>query len=491
MRLKKKKMSPNKIARSMLHNKTLGLLLLAAAGFVSDSPAKKPSKPNILLLCVDDLRPELASFGADYIKSPNMDRLAAAGRPFLRHYANAPSCGPSRYTLLTGRYGPTGNNALFQRASKIEKRPDSVPPSMPEWFRTHGYTTVSVGKVSHHPGGRGGSNWDDESVIEMPNAWDRHLMPVGEWQHPRGAMHGLANGEIRIKAGKMDVFQNTEGSDSIYPDGLITEEALKQLGNLSKKGEKPFFLAVGFIKPHLPFGAPKKYYDLYEGVDLPPIPHPEKPKGKTTWHGSGEFMNYNRWGKDPRKNAEFATDVRRHYAACVSYADAQVGRILEKLKETGADQNTIIILWGDHGWHLGEHAIWGKHTLFEEALHSPLIVYHPAIDTPGEKSEAVVGTLDIFPTLCELSGIPVPDFIQGVSLKPMLKNPHAPGHSTIGYLGASTTLRTDTHRLVLHKNGTVELYDHTTPEKETRNIANDHPKLVNTLKTKLKQRLNP
>jgi len=484
-------MSIIKKGRTMNHCRTLSLLVLfAVVDFVFASTAKHPLQPNILLLCIDDLRPELASFGAEYIKSPNMDRLAAAGRPFHHHYVNAPSCGPSRYTLLTGRYGPAGNNALFQRAKKVETNPDSVPPSMPEWFRTHGYTTVSVGKVSHHPGGRGGSNWDDKSAIEMPNAWDRHLMPVGEWQHPRGAMHGLANGEIRVKANEMAVFQSTPGSDSIYPDGGITEEALNQLHQLTASDSKPFFLAVGIIRPHLPFGAPKKYYDLYEGVELPPIPHPEKPTGKTTWHGSGEFMRYNRWGKDPRKNAAFATDVRRHYAACVSYADAQVGRMLEKLKETGADKNTIIVLWGDHGWHLGEHAIWGKHALFEESLRSPLIIYYPGIASPGKSSQAVIESLDIFPTLCELAQLPKPIFVQGQSLLPVLKDFSQPGHSAVAYTAGAKTIRTDTHRLVLHKDGTVELYDQTTPEKETRNVANENPEIVNVLKANLKKRLD-
>lgn len=462
------------------------ILLLMLAGMTGLAQAK----PNVLLICIDDLRPELASFGATYIKSPNIDRLAGNGRAFHRHYVNAPSCGPSRYTLLTGRYGPYGNQALFQRAKKIITQPDSVTPSMPEWFRTHGYTTVSVGKVSHHPGGRGGSNWDDPSIIEMPNAWDRHLMPVAEWQHPRGAMHGLANGEIRVKAGEMDVFQSTEGPDSIYPDGLITKEALKQIDQLTETKDKPFFLAVGIIRPHLPFGAPKKYFDLYEGVDLPPIPHPEKPTSKTTWHGSGEFMNYNRWGKNPNQDPAFADEVRRHYAACVSYADAQVGRIMEKLRESGADKNTIIVLWGDHGWHLGEHAIWGKHALFEESLHSPLIVYYPGIPIPGKESRAIVETLDIFPTLCDLSGINKPDFVQGRSLRPILKDPSAPGHAAIAYTGNAKTIRTDTHRMILHKDDSEELYDHTIPEKETRNLAVQQPEKIQKMRALLENRLS-
>jgi len=470
---------------NLIRMKTVAFFL---AALIAAPAFSEPQKPNILLLCIDDLRPELASFGAAYVHSPNMDRLAAAGRAFHHHYVNAPSCGPSRYTLLTGRYGPAGNNALFQRAKKVENNPGSVPPSMPEWFRTQGYTTVSVGKVSHHPGGWGGEDWDDQTRIEIPNAWSRQLMPTGKWKTPRGAMHGLAQGEICTKAGNMDVFQSKQGDDSIYPDGLITDEALSQLGKLAASDE-PFFLAVGILKPHLPFGAPKKYCDLYDGVELPPIPHPEKPDWKTTWHGSGEFMKYNRWGKDPRKDTEFATEVRRHYAACVSYADAQVGRLLEKLKQTGADKNTVIVLWGDHGWHLGEHGIWGKHALFEESLRSPLVIFHPAMAAPGAKSDAVVETLDIFPTLCELTGVPLPDFAQGVSLAPILEDPAVPGHPAVAYWGSATTLRTATHRLVLHKNGTVELYNHTTPEKESLNVARQNPKLVHSLKAQLAIRM--
>ena len=460
--------------------KWIEICLLAAA-----TASVNAEQKNVLLICIDDLRPELKSFGADYIHSPNIDKLAEAGRPFHRHYVNAPSCGPSRCTLLTGRYGSPGNNALFMRAGEFAKDPTSVPPSMPEWFRKNGYTTVSVGKVSHHPGGRGGSSWNDDSEIEIPNAWDRHLMPCGEWETPVGAMHGLAHGEVRKKAGDMDLFQSAEGSDTIYPDGLIAKEGINQLEELAK-AEKPFFLAIGLIKPHLPFGAPAEYMKPYEGVELPAVPHPEKPTGKTTWHSSGEFMKYNRWGKDPRNDSAFSEEVRRHYAACVTYADKHVGDIMAKLAATGADKNTIVIVWGDHGWHLGEHSIWGKHSLFEESLRSPLIIYYPGIGKPGVKSDGVVSTLDIFPTLCELTKVPVPEFAQGESLVPMLGNPQAPGHSALAYKGGIYTLRTDHYRFTLHGSGNVELYDHTSSAKETKNIAAAHPNQVEQFKQLLK-----
>ncbi len=460
-------------------------MLLPALAFTAEQPK------NVLLICVDDLRPELNGFGAEYIHSPNIDALAESGRAFIRHYVNAPSCGPSRYAMLTGLYPVKGrwNEHLKMRAERLAEDPESEPQSMPEWFRSHGYTTVSVGKVSHYPGGRYGDGWADDAKPELPNGWDRHLMPSGPWENPQGAMHGYAHGKKRIKAGDEDfVFESEEGPDTIYPDGLIAVEGLKQLEKLAE-GDQPFFLAIGLIKPHLPFGAPAKYMDFYKDVTLPPIPHPEKPEGKTTWHGSGEFMKYERWGRDPRSDAAFADEVRRHYAACVTYADKHVGDIMAKLKETGADKNTIVILWGDHGWHLGEHGIWGKHSLFEESLHAPLIVSFPGIGKSGAASDAVVETVDIFPTLCGLTELPVPEFVQGTSLESMLEDPAAPGHTAVGYYNSRKTIRTKTHRMIEHKDGFVELYDHAAGGGETVNVASEHPELVEELQMQLNQTL--
>jgi iduronate 2-sulfatase len=471
---------------SKIFFKLLYLLLLTA--ILNCQPAFAQSTPkNVLLICVDDLRPELKSFGAKHIHSPNIDALAATGRAFVRHYVNAPSCGPSRYTLLTGCYGPGGNGDLFDRAAAMKAGTTTFSPSMPKWFQNHGYRTVSVGKVSHHPGGRGGKDWDDDATPEMINAWDEHLMPTGPWQHPRGAMHGLANGEIRGDAQKMPVMQSTPGPDTTYPDGLITNEAIGQIEKLAAL-EQPFFLAVGLIRPHLPWGAPKKYMRHYADVPLPPIPHSDKPKGKTTWHGSGEFMKYFRDGKDPRHDALFADKVRRHYAACVSYADAQVGRIVKTLQQSPSAEDTIIVLWGDHGWHLGEHGVWGKHTLFEESLHSPLIIVAPEVAQPGIPTQAMVSTDDIFPTLCELAQVESPDFLAGQSLMPQLKAPSIAGHDVVAYHRKRTTLRTEDYRLIVGDKGHVELYDHTA-DGETNNIAGDHPELVRQLTAQLEKAL--
>jgi iduronate 2-sulfatase len=351
---------------------------------------------------------------------------------------------------------------------------------MPAWFRDHGYETVAVGKVSHHPGGLGGPDWNDPSIIEMPNSWSEQFLPSGPWQHPRGWMHGLARGEIRLKASEMDVFQAIEGDDSIYPDGPSVDKALDEMSRLAK-GDKPFLLACGILRPHLPFGAPAKYLDRYKDVQLPEIPHPNKPDGKTTWHGSGEFMNYNRWGKNPNNDAEFATEVRRHYAACVSYADTHVGKLLDRLDQLKLRDNTIVVLWGDHGWHLGEHAVWGKHTLFEESLRSPMMVSFAGLPAAGKHTDAIVETLDLFPTLSKLCDLPIPDFVDGVSLQAILDDPTAAGHTAIAYHGKAMTIRDDTHRLITHATGHVELYDHRTREGETKNIAESQAAIVESL----------
>ncbi len=449
---------------------------------------------HILLICIDDLRPELNCYGVDYIRSPHIDQLASDAIRFDRHYVQAPTCGASRFALLTGRYGGPSNNALFNRAKNIRSGQE-VPASLPAWFRSHGYTTVSVGKVSHHPGGHGGPDWNDPHQQEMPDSWDRQLLPVGPWQHPRGWMHGLAHGEIRMQAAKMDVFQALPGDDSIYPDGASIAEALHQIDLLSD-AQSPFFLACGILRPHLPFGAPEHYLTPYRDVQLPPIPHPEKPVGQTTWHGSGEFNQYNRWGRDPNRDPEFAAEVRKHYAACVSYADAQVGKLIDKLKQRGLWERTIVVLWGDHGWHLGEHAVWGKHTLFEESLRAPLIVRYPGMPRQPSASQQplasqqIVQTVDLFPTLCELTTLPVPEFVVGRSLVAEMQHPNQDDRETfaIGYQPRAKTIRNNRFRLIAHQNGHVELYDHD-GQGEIKNVAAQFPEMVAYLQLQLDRQL--
>ena len=298
-------------------------------------------------------------------------------------------------------------------------------------------------------------------------------------------MHGLANGEIRKDAAEMDVFQATEGEDSIYPDGVMIPTAIEQLQDLAKE-EEPFFLAVGILRPHLPFGAPKKYLDLYEGVELPPIRHPEKPEGVTTWHVSGEFMRYNRWGKNPNEDAQFADEVRRHYAACVSYADAMVGEVLSALEKSGAGNNTIVVLWGDHGWHLGEHAVWGKHTLFDESLRAPLIIVTPEEETANQRASAIVQSVDVFPTLCELAGLEVPSELDGRSLRPLLEDPKEKSRGfAYASFGNRKTIRTEKYRYIEHKGEMSEVYDLESDPSEEHNIAEKSPAVIEKMRAKI------
>ena len=200
------------------------------------------------------------------------------------------------------------------------------------------------------------------------------------------------------------------------------------------------------------------------------------------------MSQYHHYGQDPREDDAYADEVRRHYAACVSYVDHHVGEILAKLTETGADKNTIVVLWGDHGWHLGEHSIWGKHSLFEESLRSPLIISAPGMENPGQKSTAIIETVDLFPTLCDLTGLDQPDFAHGTSLLPQMEKPNAPGHTAFAYNGKAQTLRTDRYRFTLHQDGGTELYDHTSPEKEAQNIAVQFPRKVAELQQWLLER---
>jgi iduronate 2-sulfatase len=448
------------------------------------------ARPNVLFLAVDDLRPELASFGASHIQSPAMDAIAASGRAFHRHYVQAPTCGASRYALLAGRYARNparrSNDAIFNYAANHAKE----PPSLPELFRKNGYRTVSLGKISHHPGGLGGKQWDDPQQPELPDAWDVHEMPCPPWKNPVSAMHGYANGKARGPG--TSGIEHVDGDDKTYTDGWIAAAAIRQLDDLAKR-DQPFFLAVGLMKPHLPFACPKSYRDRYDDVKLPAIPHPGKPEGLSTWHGSGEFFRYNHGGRNPRNDAAYADEVRKSYAACVTYTDTQIAKIMARLDELKLTKNTIVVLWGDHGYHLGEHGVWGKHTLFEESLRAPLVIRTPGMTAAGAASRAVVETVDIYPTLGALCKLQLPKKLDGRSLVTLLDDPKAGGHSAIAYAPGKETLRSDSHRLIRHggkgaKSG-YELYDHRADPGETKNIAGQQPELVRELAAEIDRRL--
>jgi iduronate 2-sulfatase len=324
---------------------------------------------------------------------------------------------------------------------------------------------------------------------ELPGAWDRCWIPDGPWQTPEAIMHGYANGVAR-EAGKSPPWEAFNGPDEAYPDAWIAAEAITTLQELAK-AKDPWFFGVGFFKPHLPFAAPKRWFDLHAAPvpDLNPavLTRPNWPSG---WHASSEFRkNYGHPpGRDPDTDPDYARRLRQAYAASVSYLDAQVGRVLRALQEQGLENNTIVVVWSDHGFLLGEHAIWGKHCLYEEALRSPLIIRHPGLAQPGMTSGSIVETVDLFPTLAELCGLPVPEGLDGRSLRPQLADPAArtakPAHSF--WTGDQRTVRTERWRLIMQtaEDGSVtrvELFDYRTDPAESRNHAENRPEIVREL----------
>ncbi|MBE0542091.1 MAG: sulfatase [Verrucomicrobia bacterium] len=446
-------------------------------------------RPNVLFIAIDDLRNDLGALGVAHAKTPQLDSFAKTARLFSHHYVQVPTCGASRCALWRGHY-PTlpahvGNNGIRDTQTEWAEQ------SLPALFRQHGYRTLALGKLTHYPGGRMGQDWA-EGAEELPGAWDRSWIPDGPWKTPLAIMHGYANGAAR-QPGKSPPWEAHDGPDEAYPDAWVAAEAIATLKELATH-KQPWFFGVGFFKPHLPFAAPKRWHDLHAaGVpDLKPEAA-AKPTWQSGWHGSGEFRgNYGHAGRDPESDPDYARLLRRAYAASISYVDAQVGRVLTALRETGLEDNTMVVVWSDHGFLLGEHAIWGKHALYEHALRSPLIIRHPGLAQPGKTSAAIVETVDLLPTLAELCGLPVPSCLDGRSLRPQLKDPAAPttksAHSF--WTGGQRTVRTDRWRLIVQpgKEGNaprVELFDYQSDPDETRNHAGKEPETVRELLTRL------
>jgi arylsulfatase A-like enzyme len=448
-------------------------------------------RPNVLLICVDDLRPQLGCYGHAEMWTPAIDQLAREGRLFDRHYVQVPTCGASRAALLTGRYparpGAYDNGALATRP--MEEAAHSV--SLPQLFKQHGYRTVSIGKISHEPSGL-----RPDGSPELPFSWDEIATPTGKWGTAWNAFFAYADGSTRIP-GKSPSTERADVPDDGYPDGLIAEAAVKKLRDLK---DRPFFLAVGFFKPHLPFNAPKQYWDRYDPAKLPTPPDPNPPQGidpAISLHKSPELTpRYTGLAKPGTVSDAEARHLRQGYDACVSYADAQVGKVLTALDDLGLRDKTIVVLWGDHGWHLGDHGVWGKHTLYEVALRSPLIIRTPKPVSPGQPAHGLVETVDIYPTLADLCGLTPPGPLDGKSLVPLLANPAAPGKpAAFGFWagGRAHTIRTDRYRFTQwtaprdrSKVIQVELYDYQVDPNETRNVAAQHPDIVRKLTASLR-----
>ena len=386
---------------------TAFLLFFAFNLYSSDN-----EKPNVLFIAVDDLRPELGVYGASHIQSPNIDKLAESGLTFNRAYCNIPVCGASRASILSG-IRPNRNRFLNYSCWQDKDVPGVV--SLPMHFKNNGYHTVSLGKIYHHITDGQGS-WSETPWF--PNGdwqgWQAYVLPEShEAIEPRPNRNGI-NGPS---------FEAPEAPDHIYPDGMIAEEAIRKLDKF-KNSEEPFFLAVGFLKPHLPFNAPKKYWDLYDFDEIELPDNMEKPEGAPDhcMHNFGELRNYTDVPDQGQMEEEFMRKLIHGYYACVSYTDAQIGKVMDKLEDLGMAENTIVILWGDHGWHLGEHGLWCKHCNFEKVLHTPLILRAPG-KKANIKTDALVEYVDVYPSLCELAGLEKPFHLQGKSFVPLAENP--------------------------------------------------------------------
>lgn len=475
-------------------NKYLLFMLLIAMNSSCSAPREVSvvQQPNILFIAVDDLRPELKAYGNTIMHTPHMDGLAKQGRMFVNHYVNVPTCGASRYAMLTGRYPQTTAalaNNIFERTT-AGKSSAELPESLVELFRRNGYYTVSIGKISHAADGRiYGYDQPVSDRLELPNSWDEVLFNAGKWGSGWNAFFGYANGENRQSLnGQVKPYEMADVEDADYPDGLTADLAVTRIKAL-RESKKPFFLAVGFFKPHLPFNAPKKYWDLYKEEEIALSPVPNIPAGvdAASLHNSSEFNQYKNTDEKPSLqnpvSDAYARKLKHAYFASVSYVDAQIGKVLQALKQSGMENNTIVVLWGDHGWHLGDQRVWGKHTLSEYSLKSPLIIKSPAMPYKGRMSKAVVQSVDIYPTLMQMAGLKRPYQMDGRSLYPILQNPSLVSTQKVfAYFNNGITMRTERYRITKYYNrGDVELYDYIKDPFESQNIASENKQITDSL----------
>ena len=453
-------------------------LWIFVPAFVFTANASKKS-PDILFIAVDDLRPELNCYGANRAVSPNIDRLASMGTLFENAYVQVPVCGASRASLMAGMYpsskrftwygtrfdSPTSNNW----GRECTGAPDVE--DIPHWFKNNGYKTFSMGKIYHY---------SNDNI----KAWDV-IDRVGYFK-----AYQLTENE-----GKSPAYECAPVSYNAYPTGIMTDKILAQIKE-AKESDQPYFLTAGFSKPHLPFVAPKKYWDLYnpEDITLPQnysfFPEGAPSSSNSTW---GELRNmYDDIPKEGPVSDEMAIKLIHGYLACVSYTDDMIGKLLDELEIQGLLNDTIIVLWGDHGFQLGDHSLWCKHTLFETSMHAPLIISAPGYKS-NQRVNSLVEMVDIYPTLCELAGLELPQHLQGKSLVPSLENPDIVHKKAIyGRYHSGETVRTDRFQYSEWDNGQSMLYDHLRDPNENINVVSDkrYSKVVEAMALALRKHRN-
>jgi iduronate 2-sulfatase len=472
-------------------NFALALSLIGLCG-----TARAADRPNVLLICVDDLKPLLGCYGNEIVKSPNIDRLAARGLRFDRAYCNQAVCAPSRNALLTGLRPQT--LGIYDLSTNFRRAvPDSI--TLPQYFKSHGYRTEGLGKIFHV----GHGNHEDPDSWSVPH-WTAKVIgyALSENRAPRTltreeALFDNVPGDRARRLPRGAAYESADAPDTAYPDGKLADEAIRRLDEqAAKTPDTPFFIAVGFVKPHLPFCAPKKYWDLYEPSqftvpDLQTPPEGAPPFAPTNW---GELRQYADMPEAGGLSEEVQRTLIHGYHAAVSYMDAQLGRVIDALAANGLDKNTIIVLWGDHGWHLGDHGMWCKHSNYEQAARIPLIVVAPDVIAGGSASAALVESVDVYPTLCELAGLPVPKNLDGRSFAAVLKNPSSETKDSIFHVyprgnRIGRAVRTSRYRLVEWKRpgapadrAVLELYDYETDPGEHKNLASELPEVIADLR---------
>ncbi|NOU61769.1 sulfatase [Marinifilum caeruleilacunae] len=452
-------------------------LLIASCGYKTSENINKQKK-NVLFIAVDDLRLQAGIYGQSQMITPAIDELGNDGVVFNRAYCSVPVCGASRASLLSG-LRPTSKRFVNYHTWKDKDAPDVT--SIPKWFKENGYTTLSRGKIYHHSDDDLEA-WSEEPYIPAAGiSWRSYIT-----EESRKIIEANKNPKNPDQV-KGPPFEMADVEDNAYPDGMLTDKVIEDLNQFAKSKE-PFFLGVGFWKPHLPFNAPKKYWDLYSEEDIqladnPFMPQNAPKKAKTDWYElRGMYAGI---PKEGPVSDELARQLIHGYYACVSYTDAQIGKVLKELKRLGLDKNTVVVLWGDHGWHLGEHGLWCKHCNFDKVMKAPLMFKAPGMKE-GKKSNTLVEFIDIYPTLCDLAGIDMPEHLDGKSLQPVLNNPskiHKDTVFTRYHSGESVITKRYVYTEWKKKNGNKVnmLYDHSNDPDENINVA-DNPKYEEVVK---------